>query len=171
MPFCPQCHDEYDEGYTVCADCGCTLVDALAVTPAVEDDPPHAMRPVLLHKTDDLQSKLIANLLEQEGIPVLVRDETLAGNYVSIYSGYSVYGKKLYVDEADLARAQEFLEGFLSAAATEDADADFAEDDFEKELSFFQRPRNRALVLFLGIPIGIGALLWIIWLLSQFPIQ
>lgn len=29
MPWCPNCKNEYKEGYTVCADCGATLVDHL----------------------------------------------------------------------------------------------------------------------------------------------
>ena len=27
MPWCPKCKSEYREGFTVCADCGSTLVD------------------------------------------------------------------------------------------------------------------------------------------------
>lgn len=29
MPWCPKCKNEYKEGYTVCADCGCKLFDEL----------------------------------------------------------------------------------------------------------------------------------------------
>ena len=29
MPWCPKCRNEYREGFTVCADCGATLVDVL----------------------------------------------------------------------------------------------------------------------------------------------
>ena len=29
MPWCPKCKNEYKEGITVCADCGCDLVDSL----------------------------------------------------------------------------------------------------------------------------------------------
>ena len=29
MPWCPVCKNEYKEGYTVCSDCGATLVDSL----------------------------------------------------------------------------------------------------------------------------------------------
>ena len=29
MPWCPRCKNEYKEGITVCADCGCELVDSL----------------------------------------------------------------------------------------------------------------------------------------------
>lgn len=31
MPWCPKCKDEYREGITVCADCGCELVDDLSL--------------------------------------------------------------------------------------------------------------------------------------------
>lgn len=30
MPWCPKCRNEYYEGFTVCADCGCELVDELS---------------------------------------------------------------------------------------------------------------------------------------------
>ena len=157
MPFCPECHAEYDKGYTVCADCGCGLVDELLKTAAPPEEPPlRAMRPALLYSTDGLQSQLIANILEQEGIPVLVRDKTLAGTYVSIYSGYSVYGKKLYVDEADFSRAQEILESFLAAGDTTDVPA---QDDSLDEIPFFRRAGGRALLILL-----IPAAAWLIWL-------
>ena len=29
MPWCPKCKNEYKAGFTVCADCGCNLVDEL----------------------------------------------------------------------------------------------------------------------------------------------
>lgn len=29
MPWCPKCKNEYKEGYSVCADCGCKLVDEI----------------------------------------------------------------------------------------------------------------------------------------------
>ena len=29
MPWCPNCKNEYKAGYTVCADCGATLVESL----------------------------------------------------------------------------------------------------------------------------------------------
>ncbi len=172
MPFCPECHDEYDEGYTICADCGCTLVDALAAKPMLPEEPLRAMRPALLYSTDSLQSRIISNILEQEGVPVLVRDKTLSGNYVSIYSGYSVYGKKLYVDEADLPRAQQILESFLVPKPIEENDnSDLLEDTPTEDTVSSRRLRNRALILFLiffGIPLGGSFIIWITWFLSQF---
>ncbi len=29
MPWCPKCKNEYREGFRVCADCGCELVETL----------------------------------------------------------------------------------------------------------------------------------------------
>ncbi|MBO4980684.1 MAG: hypothetical protein J6C84_02150 [Lachnospiraceae bacterium] len=35
MPWCPKCKNEYREGFTVCADCGCELVDQEPLTDMV----------------------------------------------------------------------------------------------------------------------------------------
>ena len=37
MPICPKCKNEYREGFTVCADCKCDLVDSLEETSAKKE--------------------------------------------------------------------------------------------------------------------------------------
>lgn len=37
MPWCPNCKDEYKEGITTCADCGCELVDDLSLIEENDD--------------------------------------------------------------------------------------------------------------------------------------
>ena len=36
MPWCPNCKTEYQDGYTVCSDCGSTLVESLEQAAAEE---------------------------------------------------------------------------------------------------------------------------------------
>lgn len=38
MPWCPNCKYEYREGFTVCADCGATLVDSFEEIEAMEEE-------------------------------------------------------------------------------------------------------------------------------------
>lgn len=39
MPFCPKCRNEYREGFKVCAECKCELVDSLEALEKQEKDP------------------------------------------------------------------------------------------------------------------------------------
>ena len=43
MPFCPTCRFEYREGFTHCPDCGCDLVETLAVEERAKDEEIHAL--------------------------------------------------------------------------------------------------------------------------------
>ena len=38
MPWCPKCKDEYEEGITICADCGCELVNDLSLVEEEEKE-------------------------------------------------------------------------------------------------------------------------------------
>ncbi|WP_353422979.1 putative signal transducing protein [Christensenella massiliensis] len=115
MPFCPNCRDEYDAGYAVCADCGASLVPALPEEP--EDEAPpwdSVMQPVFLTSAStSAESAMLSDLLKQNGISVLVREKE-AGNYLKLYAGYSVYGEDIYVDRADYAAASEIADSFLA---------------------------------------------------------
>lgn len=52
---------------------------------------------------------MLQDLLRQEGIPVLAKDE-ISGGYLKIYAGYSVFGETLFVAQKDSARAIELLQ-------------------------------------------------------------
>lgn len=69
-----------------------------------------AMHPVKVLSTDNaISAEMAAGLLQQKEIPCYIKDlET--GNYLSIYMGYSVFGKEIYVDKEDYERAKKLLE-------------------------------------------------------------
>ncbi len=69
-----------------------------------------AMHPVKVLSTDNaISAEMAAGLLQQKEIPCYIKDlET--GNYLSIYMGYSVFGKEIYVDEEDYDRAKKLLD-------------------------------------------------------------
>lgn len=76
-----------------------------------------------------VESEMVQDLLQKEGIPVLARDEE-TGGYLKVYAGYSVFGESLYVKEKDYARAQELLHAMQqnSEEALEEAQTEAFDD-------------------------------------------
>lgn len=64
MPFCPDCHEEYDAGVDACADCGSALVAELSGGDELPTEVPIAVR------DGEVAERLIA-LLVENGIEVL----------------------------------------------------------------------------------------------------
>lgn len=95
VPFCPQCRAEYIEGKTQCSDCGVQLVDSLP--PSV---PPRDIHWVELRTAGtEAEGEMLADVLEQNGIPVMLKKDVFA-------SGFGRQGTLLFVpaeqrDEAE----------------------------------------------------------------------
>lgn len=53
MPWCPNCKNEYKEGYTVCADCGAQLVDHLKEEQSEEPVPDVYIDPALIQQAKE----------------------------------------------------------------------------------------------------------------------
>ncbi|HTY42380.1 MAG TPA: DUF2007 domain-containing protein [Thermoanaerobaculia bacterium] len=107
--FCPKCGDEYQPGYTRCADCETDLVEAL---PAQEEAPALAMVTVL--ETGDQSLIAVArSLLDGAGIPYIARNDRLQNlfGWGAIGTGYSVAvgPVRLQVLEEDAETARELL--------------------------------------------------------------
>ena len=84
---------------------------------------------------------MIAGVLEGNGIKCWIRDKE-SGGYMSIYMGFSVFGKDLYVDEADVVRARELVDGIEAEIDTEDAGKMAEEEDIPAPPFY----RNRRIV-------------------------
>jgi hypothetical protein len=73
VPFCPQCRDEFREGFDVCADCGVALVEELppararASAARVAD----AQVPLARYRTE-AEAQMWAGLLQSNGIPAVL---------------------------------------------------------------------------------------------------
>jgi len=94
MPWCPNCKNEYKDGYTVCADCGATLVDSL-------DD---AKKAVYFGGEDELYS--LCDFMKANG---------LTGTVILFDKNEGTY--ELLVNSEDVASAQKMISVYLQKIA------------------------------------------------------
>jgi hypothetical protein len=106
MPFCPNCHDEFQDWVKVCPDCGVELTE----------QHPHQVvlksLPERLVTVSDYYFSTLAHLskakLESEGIQSFIFDEYIVNaNWLYLIA---IGGVKLKVREADAATAYRILE-------------------------------------------------------------
>lgn len=109
--FCPKCNSEYREGITTCPDCLVPLVQ-IPEPHVVEKEIITAVEGVKLTSADNnINAELILGVLRNNNIPCYSK-EPGSGGYMSIYMGYSIYGKDIYVDKDDYEQAKELLKTF-----------------------------------------------------------
>ncbi len=58
---------------------------------------------------DDLEANIIADILKNSGIPCHIQDAG-AGEYLSLYYGFTIFGKDIYVDERQLNDAKSLID-------------------------------------------------------------
>jgi hypothetical protein len=118
MPYCPNCHTAYRDGFTTCSDCGATLVP---------DDPTESshrpervksrLQPPVIRKqypgdrflaniSDAVELAYIRSSLGEQGIPCRVIAEDVS-DYLYIISGLSYMGVNVYVPEDSFPSAFE----------------------------------------------------------------
>ena len=110
--FCPECRAEYREGFTVCADCGRTLVPELPPEPPTEVPSEGADFKEVLGFMDEGVVALVKSLLDEEGI-----DYYIVGEF-SVSKGPD---QKLMVRKDQAKRAREILEGLEPEEGEPDA--------------------------------------------------
>jgi hypothetical protein len=113
MPWCPECHTEYIEGFGVCADCHVPLVEEPLAKPEPEQKlPPQDLgEPVLLLTVyNTMQANMLMALLKDEQIPAYQTNRGLGG-YSRVFSGRGSFtGVEIYVPAQLLAKAREVTE-------------------------------------------------------------
>ena len=136
MPWCPNCKEEYRDGFTVCIECGAELVDELAldsketkrvmqgktVRKIASRDNTYSFEMAELRKepleevflvnvSDTVQLAYITSMLKENGIEHRVIEEDI-GQYMSFIFGRSFVGKSLFVAKEDYDEAALIVKSF-----------------------------------------------------------
>ena len=123
MPVCPNCHVEYRDGFTVCNDCGATLVpDAPAGgqysprkrerrLPASATKKRYTGDRFLANINDAVELAYIKSALGEQDIPCRVLAEDVS-QYLYILHGRSFMGVNVYVPESGFAPACKVLASY-----------------------------------------------------------
>jgi len=108
VPFCPNCRTEYDEGYTVCADCGAHLVDSLPKAPDSKPAPAYgdeANRVFLVSACSRESSAMLIDMLNDSAIPAFAQPKE--------GSCGPEEGSDIFVDRMDYESAVEIAASIL----------------------------------------------------------
>ncbi len=159
MPWCPNCKEEYREGFFKCSDCGATLVDKLPQADSIQSDNNSDQREtdsniliepcLLLSVSDGIQAKLIEGLLQNSNIPFYTKDRE-CGGYLKIYMGFSVFGTDIYVDKNSYDKAKELMDTAPAQFSTDyENDTEYEPLDDKDNRSFTVRKTVMRIVIFL----------------------
>ena len=128
--WCPQCGDEYREGFSECSDCGVALVATKPGEPE-ESAPAPALTgpfradddPVELVNVSAVEAEMIAGQLRGAGILAQVNNVGTAGQLLAVQF---TEGSRVMVRRADLAAARTTME---AVSGIDEASAPVDESD------------------------------------------
>ena len=100
MSWCPKCKCEYREGFTICSDCGCELVEVLEPEKEeqiIEND----TEAFLVSVSDDFEARIIESKLNAFGILSFKKTDGLNGIYgFTGTSGIDIYVPSMLLEDA-----------------------------------------------------------------------
>ncbi len=133
MPFCPNCHGEFEDGVTACPDCGESLVEQLPDESEAESEP----LTLLVTAPDEATAAFWRSVLAEAGIqsPILSAE---AGGVINPY----IRATGIYVRESDASRARELLRPLAEGPAAEELAG--GEEEFDEEQSEAEGPGEEA---------------------------
>ena len=120
--FCPVCGDEYQTGFTRCAECDTELVETL---PSAPEPPPFELTTVL-ETGDQSLVAVVKSMFDDAGIPCVARNERLQNlfGWGSIGTGFNAAMGPIRVQvlKEDEETAKELLKG-VPVSQDEESDA------------------------------------------------
>lgn len=175
MPWCPNCKEEYRDGFLKCSQCGATLVNKLPQVDSNQSDNTSDQRKIdlnvpidpclLISVTDEIQAKLIEGVLLDSNIPFYIKDRE-CGGFLKVYMGFSVFGTDIYVEKNNYDKAKEIIDACF---AESDNDNDYEPLDEKDNRSFRVRKAVMRIVVFiLLLPIAFSILSVVFSIINQF---
>ncbi|QUH26733.1 hypothetical protein [Serpentinicella alkaliphila] len=154
MPRCPECLEEYREGFVTCGVCDSELVSSIAPTnnERIEFD----KEIFLLSVGSDSEASIIESQLLLHKIPFLKKYRG-AGGYLTISMGRSNFGIDMYVPSSLLESAKEII-GAYNKEELDIQKEDEIESDWEVEHNKKRRIKM-LLIMFFIFP----GFIWIIF--------
>lgn len=132
MLWCSHCQCSAADSALTCPQCGGPLepMPRAKWNFSLKDRPGHRMPQDPVHLTnlpDYALAGMLAELLEDNGIPSFLQESGTLGRASSTYLGTSLLGYDLYVERSQLQEATEWMNAFLNApdeaAGAEDSDS------------------------------------------------
>ena len=112
MPYCPECHDEFQEWVKVCPDCGLDLVDKLPDSPMPKPKV-KLNEDMLIHiatAPNEPLAMMWAEILKSEGIHSLVKSRDLRA---AMYTPSLLSHCEIHVLSSQVEKAQQILAPFI----------------------------------------------------------
>ncbi len=106
MPFCPQCREEFRAGFSLCSDCGATLVEALPLSTQSEEGEggTHGGWDQVAESGQVYEAELMAMRIREAGIEVQVVDQTFHQEPLPNVRNFAVVRVLVPSDRAEEAR-------------------------------------------------------------------
>ena len=110
MPFCPECHDEFEYRVAVCPDCNVALEEKLAPTLKLEKKKDEPLVQIATAPNESI-AMMWAGVLEEYDIHCLLKGLQIGG--WTVYTPAFEMLHHIYVLESEADRARELLTRFL----------------------------------------------------------
>jgi len=167
--YCPNCKDEYREGFVSCARCDVALVAELPKEPPKEisEEITHANWQHLFTVSNDMEASFIESFLDGENIPVYKKPIGI-GAYMQVVAGQTNFGIQILVPEDCLEKAIEVVKAYRETELPEtDCDDDDC-DDFEKKHEIKKGVMRFSILWIFVAPFLVGIGISLAWVLHCF---